>query len=141
MKDECQHTLINGPLQPGEVVVTSGGNSQWGSIIHAVCPTSNSTAGDPSAALQQVMLASLKEADIRQIKSVCMPLLGLNHFQFQADDARRQLRKALGRFFARPPKHLRTLRLFDMQQDIAMCLKKTVNQLGHTMNRQSGNPG
>ena len=63
MKDECQRYLQNGPLQPGDVVVTPGGNSKWGCIIHAVCPTANSTEYDPSATLQQVILASLREAD------------------------------------------------------------------------------
>jgi hypothetical protein len=99
------------------------------------------STSDSVAILQGVMLESLREGDRIQAQTVCMPLLGLSHFQFSVTEAIDALRKALNNFFMRKPQHMKQLVLLDMQQEIAMCLKKAVEKIPQSANSPAVPPG
>ncbi|KAK3589891.1 hypothetical protein CHS0354_015917 [Potamilus streckersoni] len=99
---ECLQQYPNG-VNPGQVVVTSGGQLSCMNVYHGCLSAYDGEQGNSIELMKTFVLNCLKQADQSGLKSMAFPALGTGNLQFPADEVGKLMVRCIESFGKKTP--------------------------------------
>uniref|UniRef100_A0A672JFB8 Poly [ADP-ribose] polymerase n=1 Tax=Salarias fasciatus TaxID=181472 RepID=A0A672JFB8_SALFA len=122
---------INGPLRPGDAVVTPSFNLPCRFVVHAVGPRYSDFDRKRSVSLLKAAVKeSLKQADMASCSSVALPAISSGVFGFPTDLCAKTIAQAVREYCDQPggPRSLTEINLLDNNTNTVTVLASAVNE-------------
>jgi putative ATPase len=109
-KESNQYLSKYGPVETGNVAVTSGGNLQCEYIIHSVGPIWHGGSSNEEKLLYNAVFNSLKKTEEMQLTSIALPAISAGIYGYPIEKAVVVYKKATLDFIRSNPKFLKDIR-------------------------------
>jgi len=108
----------NGPVQPGEAAVTTGGMLIASHVIHVVGPRYRDDQ-DNAAMLRDATFAALDAAEAHGLKSLAFPAISAGIFGYPSAEATVVIAEAIVKWLESTPNELVEIRLVGFSDEVA----------------------